>query len=286
MSIEDSPDFVSKQVSLSRYLFLDMAPAASERFVLTCAGREECSIDYELERKGFEYYAVEFVISGKLLLEHGGAVYECGPGTVFAYRPDSEFKLKAIGAEPLVKYFVDFTGKEAAAELRGSGLDACQPLLVLPTRWVQMQFDQILDCNRYPKPVAQEMCTMYTRLLLMRICQDARPHSLPNKDSFETYLRCRDYIRENYKTLMSMQELSEACHLDRAYLSRLYKKHGGERPYQFLVRLKMESAAEQLRNSNLSVKLAAAEVGYEDPFHFSRVFKKTFGLSPQKFVRR
>ena len=159
-----------------------------------------------------------------------------------------------------------------------------QPQVVTPIRWARELLDQILDCRRYPQSAAKEMGAQLTRLFLLRVSQDARPDSLPKKDSFFTYQRCRDYVRENFRTLKSMDELSEACHIDPAYLSRLFKKHSGESPYQLLIRFKMEYAAELLRYRNYSVKAAAAELGYEDPFHFSRVFKKVLGSSPRNFV--
>jgi AraC-like DNA-binding protein len=40
-----------------------------------------------------------------------------------------------------------------------------------------------------------------------------------------------------------------------------------------------------LQNPELLVKQAAAQLGFNDPFHFSRAFKKVFGLSPEEFRR-
>lgn len=283
-STPTSPDFVSEQVVSSRYLFLDLALSPAAELMLSCAGREKCESDYFLTRNGFHCHAVELVLSGQWILEHEGQSYELGPGSVFAYRPDTCFTLKASGSGVFSKYFVDFFGDEAERLLAMSGLTIGQPQVVTPIRWVRELLDQILDCRRYPQSVAKEMGAQLTRLFLMRVLQDGRPDSLPKKDSFFTYQRCRDYIREHFKELMGMDELSKACHIDPSYLSRLFKKHSGESPYQLLIRFKMEYAAELLRYRNYSVKAAAAELGYEDPFHFSRVFKKVLGSSPRHFV--
>ena len=51
------------------------------------------------------------------------------------------------------------------------------------------------------------------------------------------------------------------------------------------MRLKMNLAAERLQNPELLVKQVAAELEFSDPFHFSRTFKKVFGLSPEEFRR-
>ena len=56
-------------------------------------------------------------------------------------------------------------------------------------------------------------------------------------------------------------------------------------PYQLLLRLKMQHAAEQLQNPVLLVKQVAEAAGFADPFQFSRTFKREFGLSTDAFRR-
>ena len=54
-------------------------------------------------------------------------------------------------------------------------------------------------------------------------------------------------------------------------------------PYQFLLRLKMNAAAEQLAQPGALVKNVAADFGFTNPFHFSRVFKSVFAVLPEMF---
>lgn len=51
------------------------------------------------------------------------------------------------------------------------------------------------------------------------------------------------------------------------------------------MRLKMNVAAVRLHAPGTLVKQVAAELGFSDPFHFSRAFKSIFGLSPEAFRR-
>ena len=69
------------------------------------------------------------------------------------------------------------------------------------------------------------------------------------------------------------------------YLCRLFRRYDQQTPYQYLMRLKMNAAAERLQDPGALVKQVAAELGFGDPFHFSRVFKSIFGLSPEAFRR-
>ena len=103
--------------------------------------------------------------------------------------------------------------------------------------------------------------------------------------AFSTYQRCRQHIATHFESLQSLEEIAAQCHVDRAYLCRLFRRYDNQTPYRFLLRLKMNLAAEKLLNPGVLVKQVAAELGFEDPFHFSRAFKNVIGLSPEAFRR-
>jgi transcriptional regulator GlxA family with amidase domain len=65
----------------------------------------------------------------------------------------------------------------------------------------------------------------------------------------------------------------------------LFRRYDHESPYQYLLRLKMNYAAERLQQTGVLVKQIAEEAGFADAFHFSRVFRKTLGLAPKDFKR-
>ena len=54
-------------------------------------------------------------------------------------------------------------------------------------------------------------------------------------------------------------------------------------PYQHLMRLKMNAADQRFQSPNTSVKEVAFELGFGDPFLFSRTFKQIFGMPPSIF---
>lgn len=58
------------------------------------------------------------------------------------------------------------------------------------------------------------------------------------------------------------------------YLCRIFKKYHGESPYQVLLHRKISAAWLPLRDGQLQVGAVGRELGYDDPLHFSRVFRK------------
>ena len=105
----------------------------------------------------------------------------------------------------------------------------------------------------------------------------------PASPAFATYQRCRNEINNHYLELTSLGEIASTCHVDQAYLCRLFKRFDQQSPYQYLLRLRMNYAAELLLVPGTLVKEVADKLGFEDQFHFSRTFKKVLGISPVSF---
>jgi AraC-like DNA-binding protein len=103
--------------------------------------------------------------------------------------------------------------------------------------------------------------------------------------AFATYEHCRRYIEQHWLTLRTLEQIASECHVNNAYLCRLFRRYDQQSPYQYLLHLKMNMAAGRLQQSGVLVKQVAEEAGFADPFHFSRVFRSVLGLSPAAFRR-
>jgi iron complex transport system substrate-binding protein len=71
-----------------------------------------------------------------------------------------------------------------------------------------------------------------------------------------------------------------------SHFSALFKAHFGTSPIDYLVRLRLRAAAYLLRDVNVSVSSAAASVGYDDLYYFSKLFKKKLGVSPRAYRKK
>ncbi len=69
------------------------------------------------------------------------------------------------------------------------------------------------------------------------------------------------------------------------YVSRLFKEYTGENFHVFLTRIKMEKAAQLLRDVGYLTYEVSELVGYSNPKNFTRTFKKYFGVSPRRYTR-
>lgn len=129
------------------------------------------------------------------------------------------------------------------------------------------------------------LCATLVELIVLRVAETGITEAAFHTRAFTTYQRCREFIRANGLRLRTLDEVAEVCHVDKAYLCRLFQRFGSQSPYQHLLQLKMAEAAKRLQRDESLVKEVGYDLGFEDPFHFCRAFKKVFGISPVGFKR-
>jgi AraC-like DNA-binding protein len=282
MSGEKIPGFICKRVIRGRYLFLDLDPPAETDLAVACAGWEDCAPGYEIIRDNFRYMALEYIVGGTWELETPNGKWVVGPGTVFTYGPGIAYSLKALSKSGLSKYFVDFTGRSAARLLAKAGLNGARPGRAVHGRWLHDLLDQLIETSRLRPGPRKVISNMLVVLLLERAGEDLRIEA-HNSRAERTYEECRRYLTDNYLRIRSLSDAARTCGLSAVHMSRLFSRFAAESPHAFVSRMKMNHAAELITRASFSVKAAAAEVGFEDPYHFSRVFKRVHGVAPSLF---
>lgn len=105
--------------------------------------------------------------------------------------------------------------------------------------------------------------------------------------NFETYNKnyavnkIISYLNENYEHKISLEQIAHNMYLSPVYISKIFKEETGESPINYLIKIRLEKARDILHSSdNGSIKNIANQVGYDDVYHFSKLFKKYYGISP------
>ncbi len=79
------------------------------------------------------------------------------------------------------------------------------------------------------------------------------------------------------------ESLAKIAHLSPSHFAAVFKQAMGMTPIDYIVKLRMQHARQLLLHGALSVERIAADLGYQDAFYFSRLFKAHCGLSPKKY---
>ncbi|MBQ9611874.1 MAG: helix-turn-helix domain-containing protein [Lachnospiraceae bacterium] len=94
---------------------------------------------------------------------------------------------------------------------------------------------------------------------------------------------CVDYIREHISDPLSVEEMAEHVFISPDHLTRMFKKRFGQTVTDYIREQRMFLAREMLENTDLSVTMISAKVGYDNYSAFITSFRKYYGMPPREY---
>lgn len=123
-------------------------------------------------------------------------------------------------------------------------------------------------------------------LVLREQCEsDTTYQSNESKSLNRAYMvgRIIDYFEEHYDEKISLEHIAENMYLSPFYISKIFKSETGDTPIRYLINIRLDKAKQLLEEGHRgSIQEIAAMVGYEDAYHFSKLFKKRYGMTPSE----
>ncbi len=108
-----------------------------------------------------------------------------------------------------------------------------------------------------------------------------RPGPKPPSDPRVAQLTA--YVDANLHTPLTSAALAKRAHVSPTHLAHLFHQHALPTPMDYVRQRRIALACTLLATTSDKIATIAAATGYSDPFHFSRVFKKIQGLSPEAY---
>lgn len=99
----------------------------------------------------------------------------------------------------------------------------------------------------------------------------------------DSVLRIMDYVEKHYRENITLENVANEVHLNRTYISALFRKETGERFYDYILDYRLVRAAELLKTTNQRIQLISEQVGISDCAYFSRRFKQKYGKTPIEY---
>lgn len=206
---------------------------------------------------------------------------------MFAYGPGVGHRISCDPRRPLSKYFLDLRGDAAQALVAAAGLGPGRLRhLPRPARILSI-FDLIIETGRGGGPgQAAAICAALAEAALRSIADESVGHAPAGDAAHATYRRCRELIEAADPARTSLAGIAAEAGVSPAYLCRLFRRYDRLPPGAWLRRRSLQSAADALLQTDEPVAAIAARLGYADAFHFSRAFKRVFGLAPLPYRRQ
>ena len=229
-----------------------------------------------IQPRRFEFYGLSHLLKGRGLYwtPDSGTPLRYGPGQAVLSLPGMIQDYGGDGTE----YQEDslcFTGPVADA-LRAAGILRHGVLELGLTR----RLEPILDLMAAPAREAQIRANLLLQNLLVDVYFANKP---PAGGRHAALARILSQIAAEQQRWWPVREMADQCGLSESQFRRVFITETGLHPKVYVDQYKMKHAAAQLVSRQLTVLAAAAEVGYADPYHFSRRFKQVMGLPPEQY---
>jgi Response regulator containing CheY-like receiver domain and AraC-type DNA-binding domain len=98
--------------------------------------------------------------------------------------------------------------------------------------------------------------------------------------------QAKAYIREHYAGDLTLSAVAEPLNLHPNYLSNLFLKHSDESYSGYVRKVRIDAACRLIEETPFKLYEIAERVGYPDPVHFNRAFRKQTGMSPSDYKKQ
>ncbi len=232
-------------------------------------------------------HVLHYCVDGKGWCEINGRRWTIGPETVLLIPARVPHCYGAADKDPWSIYWIHFAGKTAADYCRLLGVTPEAPLFHLPcTEQLLSVFEatyQLMNTvHAYGQLVAASgrLSQFLTMGNLERHSVNSRTHTAE-----KNLEKTEEFMKENVAGRYSLQHFAQIAHMSPHHYCSLFKTRYGFSPIEYFNRVKMRRARELLVHTALQVRQVARCLGFDDPYYFSRLFRKLVGVSPNEYRR-
>jgi len=222
-------------------------------------------------------------ISGRGSCAIDGRDREVGPGDLLFLAPRKRHRYRAAPDAPWTIFWVHFRGLRVDDYLANLGVSSSRPLVSVddPSVLIEAFEDAFRHTTHgFSEGAMTGLSTSFARLLgLARVHR--RPSGTRARRSEGRLLKALARMREELAHPWTLEELAGEAALSVPHFTDLCRRQTGMPPLALLIRLRLQRAMTLLQQGSHNVTEAARSVGYDDPFYFSRLFRKHMGTTPK-----
>ena len=224
---------------------------------------------------------------------HGFRRYTLPPHSIWVNPSAEPITLRARHANGVLRVSID---PLHVARLMSPSLDDVRPVRLRRTFAIQsLQLAHLMRTLRAeaaastPGGLAMvEAVTAAVGHLLVRHAgiEQRRPARILGGLSAVAKRRVLELIHAALDARLTIETLAGEAGLSPAHFARAFRESLGQPPHQYLLALRLERARRLLETTHASLSDVAQRAGFADQAHFTRLFKRAFGVTPGAMVRR
>lgn len=135
--------------------------------------------------------------------------------------------------------------------------------------------------NRQDRVPAKEMRLQGSLLLIIAELLEKFPQAqMPENETIRRLQPAIEEIKEHYTTNLRLAALAKVCHISPNHFHKLFTSTFNTTPNNYMILLRMNKASSLIRETNLSMKEIAYQLGFNNDTYFSRAFRKYYNTTP------
>ena len=238
---------------------------------------------YRERKEGANEAIMIYCMDGSGLVELGDEKIKLERGSVFTIPLGIPHKYSADNDSPWSIFWMHFKGDNLDSfPLQGEHLKCRVMAAPEENTIIQNHFMRLFEIAENGHSLGNMICLSQLLLtILSEIYYFEKESEMSKVDRNLT--SAINFMYENLNKDLNLLELSEYMGLSKSYLNLIFKEHTQRAPLEFFTNLKIQQACKYLRLTNMYIYEISKTLGYEDQYYFSRIFKKTIGLSPKEY---
>lgn len=226
-----------------------------------------------------------YIASGKAYFHFKDKEQIVTAGHMVLYRPKEPQKYEYYGEDQTEVYWVHFTGSNVRNLLRSYGLTDDKKIFYCGSG---IEYQNLFRAMIYElqmcKDNYKEMLEMYLKQIFIMLQRYFKTSSKVNNTQIaEEIDKAAIYFNERYSEDICIDEYARKHNMSTSWFIRNFKQYTGSTPMQYILNKRIYNAEALLQNSQYNITEVASIVGYDNPLYFSRIFKKSKGLSPSEY---
>lgn len=239
------------------------------------------------------------IVQGNKRIHIGQQVIDYGAGDFVASVIDTPASGQVVGASkdrPYIGLRIELTTQEIASVIADARIHVAPAekkagaaaFVGTASQHVLELFSRLIQLLAKPQE-ATFMASLVKREMLFRLLTGEYAHLFLQKAIFgqsaDGVGRVIDWIRQNYATTFSVDELARSNGMSVSGLHHKFKAITTRGPLQYQKELRLQEARRLMLSGSMDVTRAALEVGYQSASQFNREYRRLFGLPPLKDIR-
>ena len=236
-------------------------------------------------RKGSPQYILIYCVQGVGWYYVNDQKYDVKPNQAFILPADVAHRYGTDAQNPWTIYWLHFTGTQAHyfLDFLKSSNDL-SPVTVSPQSERFQLFDDIMAHIEMSFNMDNLIYANTSLARFLATFNTSVYNPAPNvSEESDPISRSITFMKENLSKTLSLEELAQVAGMSTSHYSAVFREKLQSAPINFFTFLKIQEACRLLENTRLRIKEVAYQIGYGDPYYFSRVFTQVMSVSPRDF---